>query len=170
MKNLSAKPEFSEPNKIKIILLVFQSSIILYKIRILTTNEEKLGKLRFFNFVQWCPSYRHWTYNYFDLLKCFSRQCEKALSAPVSRTHPSHLRRVWLESSEWWVCWKVFECGGYECECVMLSVQCESEQCCIWECPIIFPGITYWPLVIFRNPWLERLCSLHHAPWNGGYR
>ena len=125
MKNLSAKPEFSEPNKIKIILLVFQSSIILYKIRILTTNEENLGKLRFFNFVQWCP--RHWTYNYFDLLKGFSRQCEKALSAPVSRTHPSHLGRVWLESSEcgWelWVCWKVFECGGYECECVKLSVQ-----------------------------------------------
>ena len=51
MKNLSAKPEFSEPNKIKIILLVFQSSIILYEIRILTANEEKLDKLKIFNFV-----------------------------------------------------------------------------------------------------------------------
>ena len=130
MKNLSAKPEFSEPNKIKIILLVFHS-IILYKIRILTTNEEKLGKLRFFNFVQWCP--RHWTYNYFDLLKCFSRQCEKALSAPVSRTHPSHLTSVagieWVVSvlKSFWVRWVwVWVC---------------YVECAVWEWTVLYLGV-----------------------------
>ena len=38
-------------------------------------------------------------------------------------------------SKFFWVCWKIFECGGYECECVKLSVQCECEQCRIWGVP-----------------------------------